>query len=915
MVKTFQQYLILITACLCFVFLGTVNAFCQTDPILKNYLNSLNTALEKTPIEKAYLQLDKPYYTLGDTIRFKSYLFNGAYLTPSAKSGLLYVELDNANNQPVKRVVYPVVSGLSWGDIALDEKIVPEGSYTIRAYTNWMLNFGEDYVFKKEIYISALNSSTLIRADFKLDSTAQKNKIQATLHFASLNNSPLMLKDMQLRLMNGFSTQTKYKASTGVDGTVILNFDLADKTPLKNFSIKAHQTGKGVDTSTLTIPIILNRSERADVQFMPEGGNLVAGIRSKIGFKAISEDGNSIFVTGKIYDSKQQAVATFQSIHNGMGAFALTPLAGESYSAKIDLPNGVTKNYLLPQVNATGTALKILSADKDSLELTLSATPNLVTTSNNEIYVIIAQARGVVCYAASFELSNTVIKKKLSKSLFPTGIVHFTLLNSKNQPLNERLVYVDHKDNLQITVSPNKLNYGTRDSIALTIQVNDKRGKPVQGAFALAVTDDSQVKIDSASGNLVNNLLFTSDLKGNIEDPGYYFRNPDLQKETELDNLLLTQGWVGYSWKDVFDPAKTEPKYRPETEFAIQGKVTNLFNKPVKQEEIMLMRKHPFEITDTITNNDGRFVFKRNGLLPTDSAFFLLQAKNKRQKNADVHIEVDEIIPPVFKPLARQKQPWYVNSDTVLLNNSHIKAAQQKAEADYQGTGRMLKEVVVNNWKVIPGSRVPHPDDDDVIYDEKDMATAGKMTFLQFLQHKYQVQEKWSYYLMRGHFKIVLIVDGMDCNKDDLEYLTAEDIKGIEIQYIITPGKLDFAYTYVTTYAGNGKYIKHAPGNYVYKPIPFTAPKEFYKPRYTVKNKTTAIGTDLRSTIHWEPNIITDKDGKATVSFFSADKNATYSVVVEGTDLKGNLGYQKGEITVGPVKLVNAELHQKATAQ
>ena len=119
---------------------------------------------------------------------------------------MLYVELDDAAGTMVKRMMVPVVSGFSWNNIALDEKDVSEGSYTLRAYTNWMRNFGEDYIFKKNIYISASNSSsTLVKAEFKLDSIAGKNNVQSTLRFTDLSNkdpAPAE-KDMQLKLVNG----------------------------------------------------------------------------------------------------------------------------------------------------------------------------------------------------------------------------------------------------------------------------------------------------------------------------------------------------------------------------------------------------------------------------------------------------------------------------------------------------------------------------------------------------------------------------------------------------------------------------------------------------------------------------------------------------------------------------------------
>jgi hypothetical protein len=107
-----------------------------------------------------------------------------------------------------------------------------------------------------------------------------------------------------------------------------------------------------------------------------------------------------------------------------------------------------------------------------------------------------------------------------------------------------------------------------------------------------------------------------------------------------------------------------------------------------------------------------------------------------------------------------------------------------------------------------------------------------------------------------------------------------------------------YAFIEITTRTKHGPFMKVTPGTYLYKPLAFTFPKQFYSPKYNVKNKNTAVGTDLRSTVFWEPNIITDAAGKATVSFYSADKAASYSVVIEGTDMNGALGYKKAEIVV-----------------
>ena len=185
-----------------------------------------------------------------------------------------------------------------------------------------------------------------------------------------------------------------------------------------------------------------------------------------------------------------------------------------------------------------------------------------------------------------------------------------------------------------------------------------------------------------------------------------------------------------------------------------------------------------------------------------------------------------------------------------------------------------------------------------------------------------------------------LIVDGMSVSKaishptpavnasffDMRDYLkshSAEDVKGIEIIHTagyaaaylsrFDPGDViiramsytppidisasDIAFVEITTRGGHGPVVDFTPGMYLYKPLPFSLPKQFYSPRYTAKNKDTAF-KDYRSIIFWAPNVLTDKDGKATVSFFAADKKGTYTVIVEGMDGNGAVGSTRSKINI-----------------
>ncbi|WP_295794517.1 hypothetical protein [Mucilaginibacter sp.] len=896
----------------------------------------------RSAVEKLHCQFDKPYYAVGDTIWFKAYLLNAAYLTPSVKSGIMYVELVNDSNKVVQRQMLPVANGLSWGNIGLDPKTVVEGGYTFRAYTNWMRNFGETYVFKQRIYIASPSANNwLVNTRFSLTREGGIEKGKLKLQFNQFNSRPAILKDLELNVLDGPKTWYKSKVQTKLDGTVDVDFTL--KSPVKKLALIAQETGTADDTHKLIIPVNISRPENIDLQFMPEGGALVAGLPAHVGFKAIGEDGKAVNVEGAVYDSHQQQIAQFKTVHKGMGAFDMMPAAGEVYIAKVTLQNGVVKTYSLPVVQNSGTTLKITqSVAADSLVVTIAG------AQVNGSYYLIGQANGVVCYGAIVNLEGIPVKSKIPTAGFPTGIARFTLLNAARQPLNERMIFINHNDFLRIDAKPDKPGYGARDSIGMQINITDKNGQPVQGSFSMAVTDDSQVKIDSAgTTSIISNLLLTSDLKGTVEEPGYYFRqDADGSIQQQLDNLLLTQGWVGYNWSNILAMAR-QPVFNAEKEFIINGQVTNVFNKPVVNSHVLLFSKKPPLLMDSVTNKGGSFSFRN--IIPLDTPYYMLQARNKRGKSFNIDLKVDEFKPPLFAMVSETATPWYVNSDTITMNYIKGSIANKTAKDNYQGSGHILKEVKITAKKFIKDSQnLNGPGNADVVIDEKELEKAGKKTFLDLLKERVEGFHEGAFLLMGSHKRaehdnmlfnfvtdlnrgsdpiwyfihdraIKLIIDGVPLSKvyaitgfrDINDYLTthsAEDVKGIEVnitskytmKYIPmdAPADLsmaDVAFVEITTRAGSGPVMPYTPGTYLYKPMPFSLPKQFYQPKYTVKNKDTAA-KDLRSTIAWYPNIITDKDGKASVSFYSSDRAGTYTLILEGTDINGNLGSYRRKI-------------------
>ncbi|BAU56063.1 hypothetical protein [Mucilaginibacter gotjawali] len=869
------------------------------------------------PAEKLYLQFDKPYYALGDTIWFKAWLFNAADYTASGKSGILYIDVANDSNKVVKQFKLPVACGLCWGNITLGEKDFSQGLYTIRAYTNWMRNFGMDGFFYKSFSVSSGNErDLLVNARINTVVVDGKNMLNAKVLLSDLNKIPFAVKPVELQVRDNGKRLYQQKIMTGVDGTLDLTFSIPPKSP--GLAIIAETALKD---KKVNIPIVLNRPENADVQFLPEGGNLVAGLPARIGFKALGEDGRGLDISGVIIGRGHQQITAFKSAHNGIGSFCLDILPGENYAAKVTLPGGVVKMFALPAIKESGTALRVINrSEDDSLEVSLFATNDIVALDSG--YFLLGKSRGVVCYAAALSFKKNLVKGKIAKKLFPSGITHFCLLAANGQPLNERLAFIDHHDDLAIRLNTNKSVYGQLDSVALEVTTADRAGQPVQVNFAMSVTDDALVKTDTSNKeNMITRLQLTQELKGYVEDPGYYLSQETIERWTALDNLLLTQGWIGYDRARASSPLAVV--YPAEHEFVVNGHVSNVFNKPVKGTDVVLFSSSPMILIDTVTDKDGRFVFQH--FPRVDTPIFLLKAVNKRGKSFNVGVNIDETPPPEFiKPVGPTILPWYMNSDSTLLNYTKNNVLIKQQENLIPGT-RQLKEVKIMARKIVKESHnLNGPGNADVVLDEKDLEKARKKSFLNLLEEnvkgfseQYPVGKPHWYY---ARFKeVIVLVDGvfledvfqsLDFNvfKNYLEEHNAEDAKGVEVmqtpafelQYVsrFDPFANIDAYVFVeiTTRGGHGPFIGNTPGMYLYKPMPLNWPAQFYKPKYAIKDAKHL--PDLRSTIDWEPNITTGINGKAKLFFYTADKPSTYTITIEGTDMNGHQGYFSKKINI-----------------
>nr|WP_294794574.1 TonB-dependent receptor plug domain-containing protein [uncultured Mucilaginibacter sp.] len=907
------------------LFLGSPLFSLGQTATLEQALSKLQKQAADQPFEKAYLHTDKPYYASGDTIWFKGYILAGQQHHLSLISNVLHVDLINANNTIIKGLKLPLTLGFTSGDIALPDTLT-EGSYRLRAYTTWMRNNSNDYFFDKTFNIvNARTNKVFTKTTYNYSVEQGKQNVKVTIVYTNIDQKPYANREVKYEVDLAGQRVASGKGVTDGKGEMKFAFNNPDAAT--------------VNDGMLTTEIALGQSEKVekkipikaasadvDVQFFPEGGNLVAGLQSKVAFKAVGADGLGIDIGGTLLDNNNVEVTKFASTHLGMGTFLFTPKAGTTYKAKIIIA-GSESTYMLPKILDRGYVMEINNSNPQNLFIQVKGSEGTTNALS-----LIAQGGGDVYFEARNKPGASGITAIIPKDKLPTGVVQFTLFTQAGEPLIERLVFIQNNDQLKLTIGTDKAAYGIREKVQLKLNAKDKAGQPVKGNFSAAVINQSVAPVnESAETTILSSVLLTSDLKGYIEQPNYYFTNADAKKAQELDVLMLTQGYHRFAWRSFLAPsASNEITYQPERDIAISG-IVKRHGKPIPNARVTItnFQKGAF-VLDTLTDKNGRFVFEIGF---ADSTLFTIRAVGKGDDNLIIQMDT----PPLVRSQNRNESDVAVNLSDGLENFLQNSKKQFDEDPFSSGHSVMLQQIEVKDTRTARQKEVDKAVKYSNNYNGKGVANqvitgeeigklGGSTIFTRLngiiagVYVKPDGNGNDGFYSTRVASKIEervelddkgnltttqvpappmqVVIDGFFGR--DISTVPIESISSIEV---LRSGQLLTAYgsragsgmLLVTTKRGDQEtgYPLEFPGVISgYAPKGYYKAKQFYSPKYDV-SQAEKRKNDYRSTISWTPFIDTDVNGSATLEFFNADSPGTYRVVVEGVDYKGGqLGRQ-----------------------
>jgi hypothetical protein len=802
----------------------------------------LHSLAKNAPPEMAYIQTNKDIYETGEDLWFKVYLLDAQYLIPSLLSKTLYLQLLNEKDKKaVWQEKYEIQDGFAKGRVYLESSL-PEGDYLLTAYTpNSFFNDTMEFYAIRRIKVKTdITSHPLITAKFDKPYYNINDTIRINLSTLSEQGSSLN-SEITTTLQRGYKKLENVKTTISGQGKAVIAF----RPQNSGEDLQAALNIKYKDRTESLIMPIPGKGNPIQFNTFPEGGDLVSGIQTKLAFKAVNSNGEPVDVKGTLFEDNTPQLE-FRSIHAGMGSFGFIPDTSKKYFIRLSEP-AIDSTFLLPKIYPSGITLQLIGRDKESLSFKVSQNAGL----NQEDIYIRVQCRGVVYGMTTAKLSRE-LKIKLPLAGLPQGIAEVTLFNSSLMPVAERLVYINCDRKLNIAAELSKEIYTTRGKATLKIKVKDENGQPVVANLGVTVFD-KLYQNPADSNNILAHFYLSTQLKGRIYNPSFYFNSLSKSRDEALDLLMLTQGWRKYVWDE---------------------ENLNKFREPLKQ---IIFDEIRGEVTTTKklmkTHSEQGFVMafspnkdKKSILIPADSTGLFTVSPDHLKVWADNYI--------YLKPLASTNSMANIKlSDPFEKINLLIKGDEFKYPVPV-----LLPEIQAPSNFSTPGS--------DLI-SIKEVTIQGQKKNI--LRNKYL-----------GMMDSLAKLDIIHANDDD--YVC---YKGI----LNCPNHLGDARN---TKPIEGKiYTVYKDGNWtseIYK-LPssvfteeellkmnnlsrvkaYYGNREFYKPNYDQDTENVII-PDFRNTLLWEPEVITDEKGEATLNFFCSDINTDFVGRIEGVSGEGLLG-------------------------
>jgi len=655
--------------------------------------------------------------------------------------------------------------------------------------------------------------------------------------------------------------------------------------------------GVASKTKNSTIP-----KTRVDV--FPEGGTFVKGLMHKIAFKATNNFGGPVFIKGFLVNDKNKVLDTLKVLHDGMGAFKLRPIEGEKYQLNWTDENGVKGTSPIAAASKEGAILKI-SMDNENAYAQVERTLG-VPLNFKHMRLLVHQNQHLL-YTVEFKGEERQVQKvALPIEELLTGVVQFTLFTKDWLPIAERIVMVNnrlHEFNANLNVGI--ANTNKRGKNVLEIIIKDTAATNM----SISITDASVVMPEQQT--IYSDFLLSSDIKGKVYNPAYYFTSDADSVTAHLDLVMLTNGWRRFDWTKMKAGILPTLPYPRETE---SMKLTGKFygGALAKSTENLLLnviiqgKDSTNKVLFVPVAKDGSFEDKSVFFYDTSRVYYSINGKSKLENQTVVQFDNGLIKPTLSKiqidPIGFQAY----TTDSAARAKLNLFFAEQEKQRKLLAS-MTLEEVVVKSRVKTPVQLLEEKyakglfsGRDGVSFDlTSDGMALGSIDALNFLQSRVpglnisvvgsQPSATWRGSNTDFYVNEVMtpIEQVQNINIGDIAF-----IKALRPPFFGSAGGNGGSGGAIAIYTKRGSSNKGS--NVNSKGMEnvvlggYSVFKEFFHPEYD--KPTASFEADNRTTLYWNPYVLTNKRSpRVRLEFYNNDISKKLQIVLEGMNANGRL--------------------------
>ncbi len=629
------------------------------------------------------------------------------------------------------------------------------------------------------------------------------------------------------------------------------------------------------------------------VQFFPEGGALIAGVAQNVAFKAVAEDGLSIEVKGKIFDSKNQEITQIESMHKGMGLTLLSSSAGSSYYAVVESSEGVEKKFNLPAVESQGAAIQIARMNGKVFYKVNTTSPEIIKGA----YVVI-HSRGKI---VAIDSGNLAATRSIADDQLFTGISVIALVNAENKVISERLVFKQPTSTPSVEFESDALNYQRRKRALFTARIKSSDGTPAVGEFGVSVVDNKSVVTDPNKGDINSYLLLNSDIVGHVEEPGLYFADNTALTQRKLDLLMMTQGWRRFKINDVLSESGVKKgEYSYENVVSINGEVKGFFGNAARKPQIFVLCSQLNIVEMFQLDNTNKFNIHDVNI--PDSTTYIIQAQGRSGgKTLTLNIKPEEFPQPKagyyvrlspeeeeqafvpFEFINQSQQKFYYEGGTAMLALDAVYVEADNNDDDIstsfsstryttrQDLDDMSGMTLADIMMTYPGVSIENNTSGD-----DDTSTSSQLL----------------YYRSNSTYMRIYL-DGSEVDYDMVSNVTSEQIERIDLLDGVDAAMYSDAaggILQITLREGVSITSDTMRPNIAHISwLGYQRSATFYQPNYDSPSVERNSPPDYRTTIYWNGELKSNENGEVQFDFFTADSPTDYTVTIEGVTQSGEI--------------------------